>query len=56
MSEEGKLKRKTSEELRNMPVTSVERILVIKKFYTLVAGCCGVMSKKELRNIEELQN
>ncbi|MGC9124053.1 MAG: hypothetical protein ACP5IB_08330 [Thermoplasmata archaeon] len=56
MSEEGKLKRNTSEELRNMPVISVERILVIKKFYTLVAGCCGVMSKKELRNSNKFQN
>jgi hypothetical protein len=50
------LKRNTSEELRNMPVTSVERILTIKKFYTLVAGCCGVRAKQELRNSKKFQN
>ncbi|WP_161848225.1 hypothetical protein [Athalassotoga saccharophila] len=56
MSEEGNLKRNTSEELRNIPVTSVERIFGTKKFYTLMTGCCGVRAKKELRNSKKFQN
>ncbi|BBJ27494.1 hypothetical protein ATHSA_0363 [Athalassotoga saccharophila] len=39
-----------------MSITSVGRIFGTERFYTLVAGCCGVIVKKELRNSEKFQN
>jgi hypothetical protein len=50
------LKKNISEEFRSIPVTSVEKILAIRKFYTLVAGYYGVMAKKKLRNSKKFQN
>jgi len=37
-----------------MPVTLAEKFWIAEKFYTLVAGCCKVMTKKE--NNKEFQN